>query len=189
MQVISIMEKYKNKYRIPSARAQWWDYSNPGAYFITICTAYHQCYFGNIENAIMNYSEIGSIAEREWDISFDMRKELFCDAFVIMPNHIHAILRIENDAQTHGVRPAGESNGEAVALAKGIAYRPQKSISSFVGGFKSAVTKYAREIHADYGWHPRFHDHIIRDDEEYMRIANYIMNNPKKWNDDKFHEK
>src|SRR5690606_33459117 len=83
--------------RNESIRAQWWNYANAGAYFITICTAGRQKIFGTIIDKEMHLSPIGEIVNQEWNISFDMREELFCDNFVIMPNHIHAILRIEND--------------------------------------------------------------------------------------------
>ena len=102
------MEKFKNKYRIQSARAPWWNYANDGAYFITICTFGREHLFGEIQNEQMILSEIGKIAWREWNKSFGIRSELFCDAVVIMPNHIHAIVRIENlnlddiAVETHG---------------------------------------------------------------------------------------
>ena len=97
------MTKFRNKYRSESTRAQWWDYSNDGSYFVTICTAGREWLFGEIVNNEMHLSPLGEIVYQEWNISFDMRAELFCDAFVIMPNHIHAILRIDNGAVgTHG---------------------------------------------------------------------------------------
>lgn len=105
--------KFKNKYRNDSARASWWNYANDGAYFITICTANRELLFGDISNNEMNLSDIGSIVNEEWNLSFDIRAELFCDTFVIMPNHIHAILCIENGTQisvgAHGRAPLQKS--------------------------------------------------------------------------------
>ncbi|MFY8109602.1 MAG: transposase, partial [Bacteroidia bacterium] len=98
------MSKYLNKYRNESFRAQWWDYSNEGSYFITICTADRKLILGEIYNKEMHLSPIGEIVFEEWNKSFEIRTELFCDIFVIMPNHIHAILRIEK-SRTDG-RPA-----------------------------------------------------------------------------------
>ncbi len=95
-------EKFQNKYRVPSARWSSWDYSADGLYFITICTANREYLFGEIRNGEMYLSEIGMIVSEEWDKSFDMRRELFCDIFQIMPNHIHAILRIEHPVQAQG---------------------------------------------------------------------------------------
>lgn len=223
-------EKYKNKYRIPPARAQWWDYSANAAYFITICTAGRECLFGCVEThgvethsvethsraslQEMQLSPIGEIVRQEWEKSFEIRTELFCEAFVIMPNHIHAILRINvethgcasppygaemNDTETHGCASPPhdtemndtETHSRASLQNTGVAHRPPKSISSFVAGFKSAATKRINEYRNTPKlavWQPRFHDHIIRDDKEYKRIANYINANPENWETDTYND-
>ncbi len=185
-------EKYQNKYRIPSARAQWWDYSANGCYFITICTANRTCILGNIENGIMQLSSIGKIVNNEWNKSFEIRAELSCDIFVIMPNHIHAILRINNPVGTHG-RASDYNIGKPIETHGRASLQPQrspKSISSFVAGFKSSATKqiniFCNTPHAII-WQSRFHDHIIRNDAEHQRIIDYIQNNPAKWEQDKFY--
>ena len=93
-------DKFKNKYRIPSARASWWNYASNAAYFITICTKHRAHYFGEIVQtpcmASVRATEIGQIAESEWlktpSIRPDMNLEL--DEFVVMPNHIHGIISI-----------------------------------------------------------------------------------------------
>jgi hypothetical protein len=95
-------DKFQNRYRIPSARASWWDYSQNGLYFITICTANRKTILGNIENKQMVLSHIGIMVKEEWEKSFSIRNELFCDIYVIMPNHIHATLRIDNNDETNG---------------------------------------------------------------------------------------
>ena len=86
--------KFQNKYRIPSARAAWWDYGNDAAYFITICTAEHIHYFGEIHNGEMELSEIGKIALQCWHRIPNQFPFAKLDAFVLMPNHIHGILAI-----------------------------------------------------------------------------------------------
>jgi putative transposase len=171
------MRKFENKYRIPSARAAWWNYSNPGSYFITICTHEMRHRFGYIKNETIFLSDIGRIVEEEWSISFDIRKELFCEAFVIMPNHLHAILRIE---------PSDDLIGASVA--HGVAVRAPRSISSFVAGFKAAATKRVHLLpHAPKRlWKARFHDRLIRDEAAYLNIARYIDKNPERWGKDKF---
>ena len=97
----TMSSKFQNKYSIPSARWQSWDYSSEGLYFITINTVQHECLFGNIVDKEMYLSAYGQIVAEEWNKSFEIRTGLFCDAFVIMPNHIHAILRIEYPVETH----------------------------------------------------------------------------------------
>jgi len=128
-------------------------------------------------------SSIGAIVLQEWHKSFEIRDELYCDAFVLMPNHLHAILRVKNPTP-RGVNP--DTGGKPNV---GVAYRPPKSISSFVAGFKSAATKKINVLRNTPGaplWQPRFHDHIIRNMPEYQHIAEYINNNPANWPDDRF---
>lgn len=198
------MAKFQNKYRSETARAPWWNYAMDGTYFITVCTAGREWLFGEIYNNEMHLSSLGSIVYEEWNVSFDMRAELFCDTFVIMPNHIHAILRIENGIDgTHGMvgahgmvgthgRASLQQTPRKQSNNNGVAYRSPKSISSFVAGFKSAATKRINE-HRNTPkmpvWQSRFHDHIIRNDSEYQRIFNYIENNIKNWEKDTFFKK
>lgn len=193
------MERFQNKYRIQSARADWWDYSNEGLYFITICTAGKECLLGEIAREQIQLSEIGKIVESEWMKSFEIRSELHCHEFVIMPNHIHAIIEIKNNTVKPHRIAANENNcAEPQGIAAngnlnqpeniGIAHRPPKSISSFVAGFKSAATikiNQYRNTPKLPVWQTRFHERIIRDHDEYHRIQNYILDNPKKWDQDK----
>lgn len=175
------MTKFRNKYRIESARAQWWNYAAEGAYFITICTADRLPIFGQIIHKKMILSPVGNIVHQEWNHSFEMRKELCCDIVVIMPDHLHAILRIA-PVEAHGCAPLPQN------INFGVAYRPPKSISSFVAGFKSSATKKINEYRQTPGvavWQSRFHDRIIREQKEYDRIFTYIENNVENWNEDK----
>jgi putative transposase len=170
---------FENKYRIETTRLKNWDYSSNGYYYITICTKNRECLFGNIAGDKMQLSAIGEIVLQAWNDSFVMRKELFCDQFVIMPNHIHGIVIIEKSVETQGIASVQENNAP---------YRMPKSISSFVSGFKSAVTKRVNEIHHTPGaaiWQERFYDHVIRDEKSLQRIREYIVNNPVNWETDK----
>ncbi len=185
-------DKFANRFRIPSARLKNWDYSSEATYFITICTAGRECLFGSITGEIMNLSPIGQIVKEEFEKSFAIRAELFYDAFVIMPNHLHALLRIENDPVNYQLQDvtAVETHGRASLPPSpnyGIAFRAKKSISSFVAGFKSAATKRVNQYRQMRGmilWQERFHDHIIRNDAEYQRILEYIETNPTHWETD-----
>ncbi len=98
------MTLFYNKYRIESARLRGYDYSQAGAYFVTICTRGRVCYFGDVIDRRMILSEIGKIAEREWiatpQIRPDMQIEM--DAFIIMPNHIHGIIVIGPNEYNRG---------------------------------------------------------------------------------------
>ncbi len=179
-------------YRNESARAPFWDYSKEGGYFITIDTHHKKRLFGEIVNQSMILSPIGEIVREEWYKSFNIRQELFCDAFVIMPNHLHAIVRIVvvtggELVGTHGraslqQSQPGTQQPQRIANT-GVAYRTPKSISSFVAGFKSAATTRInayRNSPAEPVWQSRFYDRIIRNLDDYRHIYDYIIKNPEK---------
>ncbi len=197
-------KKFKNKYRILSNRLRGWDYSSNGHYFITIVTAYRENLFGEITNGEMILNDIGKIIENEFFKSFEIRKELYLGRFVIMPNHLHAIIILDNtndgsyNIETYG--KIGETHGRDVET-HGRASLPQfirrpKSISSFVAGFKSSSVNRINEwmdLKGLYSgkfnrtnplWQANYHDHIIRNKKEYQNIALYIENNPTNWEKD-----
>jgi putative transposase len=171
--------KFHNKYRVDSARLRGYDYSRPGAYFITICTKNRVHYFGKIIDGKMALNNIGKIVECEWIRSFDIRKELLHDEWIVMPDHIHGIVIIIN---------GGRSLVETHSRASLPFERKPRSISSFVAGFKSAVTKQINDMGRMQGgsiWQSRFNDHIIRNADEMNRIRQYIANNPMNWLDNR----
>ena len=197
-------KKYKNKYRIDSHRMKGWDYSANGFYFITICVQNMRCIFGHIINGEMILSEFGKIADDEWHKSFEMRQELILHQFILMPNHLHAIIEICGIAHSRDARPCVSAVRNPAN--SGIAIRKPKSISSFIAGYKSAtinkIDDYIDEITPINGhppfrkynrknplWQANYHDHIIRDYRAYYNISNYIINNPRKWSEDKFYGK
>jgi REP element-mobilizing transposase RayT len=93
------MKKFRNKYRIPSARAQWWDYANDGAYFITICTKGRECCFGDVVDGEMKLSHVGLLADVFWYEIKNHARNIMLDVFQVMPNHIHGILILDNNAE------------------------------------------------------------------------------------------
>jgi putative transposase len=176
--------KFRNKYRIPSARLSTWDYGNDGSYFITICTARRKHYFGEIINAEMQLSKIGELANKIWNAIPDHFPHFYLDAFTVMPNHLHGIILIKKPYPNRGLIAHPPKPNHPRFRNQG-----KKTISSMVGSFKSAVAKYCNENNLPFGWQARFHDHIIRNDEELYVIRNYIINNPRNWKEDKFYSK
>lgn len=176
-----MVEKFRDKYRIPPARAQWWDYGSAAAYFVTICTSAMEHYFGKIENGEAILSEIGNIAEEEWLKTFTMRPDMNLEmgAFIIMPNHFHAIIIIGNN----------EFNSEDIFISpqRNKFGKQSKNLPSIIRGFKIGVTRRARKINPDFSWQSSYHDHIIKDGNSYDTITNYIINNPAKWEEDRFY--
>ncbi len=218
------MDKFQNKYRIPSARLQFWDYCWAGAYFITICTAGREHYFGKIISEKLEISQIGSIADILWHEIPNHSKNVELGAFVVMPNHIHGILILTNTVETlhatslqsgnsnsntvetlHATSlQSGNSNSntaetlQATSLQSGNSNSKNEfmagispksnSISAIIRSYKSAVSKHSHQLGFNFQWQPRFHDRIIRNDDEYQRIVNYINTNPENWKRDKFYK-
>ncbi len=199
-----------NKYRIKSTRLQQWDYRWAGAYFITICTENSLNYFGNIvetddieQPQKMKLSPIGVIADIVWYEIPNHAKNVELGAFVVMPNHIHGIIII-NQTDVDDIDDVDNvdnvETGHALSLQQPPQSQPQpigknrfqnigkNSISSIVGSYKSAVTKHARRLGYNFAWQSRFYDHIIRDEKSFQRISEYIKNNPLNWKEDKFHQ-
>ena len=205
-------ELFKNKYRIPSARLQIWNYADNAMYFITICTVNRECFFGDIVETRciasltdkpeyeMQLNDLGKTVEMEWlktkELRPDMNLEL-CE-YIVMPNHFHGIIWIGDNQYNTRVYDnyGGEGAMHRVSTFENINDNPKnrfgnqsKNLASIVRGFKSAVTTYARKNELSFNWQARFHDHIITTNEEYLRIGDYIINNPNSWLKDKFHIK
>ena len=170
-------KKYKNKYRTTSKRLQNWDYGWAGAYFITICTKNMVNYFGEIVDGQMKLSPIGVIADILWHEIKNHAKNVRLGEFVVMPNHIHGILILDGGGRDVDVQ---QQPGQQRFQNQG-----KNTVSSIIGGYKSAVTKHARRLGFEFAWQPSFWDHVIRNEGEHQRIAQYIINNPEKWEMDK----
>ena len=186
-----MQNKFKNKYRISSARLQKWDYSNNGAYFITICTQNRHHFFGHIKNQEMQLSEIGILAEKFWYEIPNHFSMIELGNFVVMPNHVHGILIIDkpNDESFVETRQCLVSTVETNSIIGSSRFQNQgkNTISSIVGSYKSIVTKMSRQINPNFAWQSRFHDHIIRNSKSFDTIQNYIEQNPLKWKEDTFY--
>jgi REP element-mobilizing transposase RayT len=229
-------------------RLKGYDYTQPGAYFLTLVTYQREELFGNIVNDEMQLSPLGQIAHDEWMRSIGLRREirLNMDEFIVMPNHLHGIVWIvgadgvrpgdgvrPNNAEVtgpdqgaslaplpardrgfadivgadivgaDGVRPGGGvhprdglrlNNGVVASPDQGACHAPQpdhtlrrlpRSLSSFVAGFKAAVTSRARrELDMTGIWQRNYYDHIIRNEQDFLNIWNYIDTNPQRWQAD-----
>lgn len=193
-------DKFRNRYRIPSARLSKWDYSSNAAYFITICTADRKHYLGTIIDTKMQLSSIGEFAYKCWKDIPNHFPHFYLDEFVVMPNHVHGIVMIEKSYIDNNSLPRIAEARHALPLRKieikddeekprHPRYQNQgkNTISSMVGSFKSAVTKYSNENKLRFEWQTRFHDHIIRNSDEFNLIREYIISNPANWDNDKFY--
>lgn len=181
-------------------RLRNFDYSSAGQYFITICTKERECFFGKIENEKMLLNDIGNITNEYFlEISKHFSNALL-DEFITMPNHVHCILELNGDVGTRHVVSLPDKTGNTVGTSHvmSLHQQPQKnrfgqsipgSVSVIMQQFKSSVKRWCnKNSHEYFQWQSRFHDHVIRDTDEYHRIKQYIINNPANWNSDKFYK-
>lgn len=199
------MDKYNPKYHHRrSIRFKGYDYSQAGLYFITICVKNREYLFGEITNSKMILNDAGRMVKNEW-LALPIRfQNIQLHEFIVMPNHFHAILEIipdpvgatlvvaQNDVviQNNG---DGIKKGQPQRIAPTGTAMNKKTLGDIVGAFESIATiEYIRGVKTK-NWQPfdgklwqrNYWEHIIRNENEYNRIAQYIINNPPKWEYDK----
>jgi putative transposase len=155
-----------------SIRLKGYDYSQPGAYFVTICVHRSACALGEVLDSDVTLTDLGRIASDYWKHVPQHFQDVSIDKFVVMPNHVHAIIIISE--RRGGVTPPLQTP----TLNKIIAY------------YKYQTTKQINQIRQQIGesfWQRSFYDHIVRNEEELQRIRNYIIDNPLKWELDEYH--
>jgi REP element-mobilizing transposase RayT len=146
-----------------SLRLPDYDYTAPGFYFVTICTQGRKCLFGAIEGEDMHANDLGHIVETCWRELPDHFPRVLLDAFVLMPNHVHGVL-ILDDTPVTGARNQG--------------------LSQIVGAFKSFSSRRVNESRHTIGrplWQRSYFERVIRTDKALTRIRDYIVSNPLRW--------
>ncbi len=205
------MNKYNPEiHKRHSIRLKNFDYSREGLYFITICCKNREHLFGDIVDGEMILNDIGEIANDEWMKTTAVRGNVVLHHFVVMPNHFHAIVEITHqytdishisdnrrgvlhtpsDNVSHTPNDTN-NNCTGVMLTpsddKGVCNTPLRSpsqtLGSIIRGYKSAVSKMA----GFSVWQRNYHEHIIRNENAYIKISEYIKNNPQKWDEDCFY--
>ncbi len=148
-------------YSRKNPRAQRYDYQSEGMYFVTICTKHRECYFGRIQNQTMTLSEVWNICEKELKMMLSIRSSVEMFNYVIMPNHIHLLF-----------------------------YKWDNNVSlwEIIGQFKAGVTRHCDRENLKFWWQSRYHDIIVRNENDYVAIDNYIETNVENWWKDKFYK-
>ena len=184
-----------------SIRLIEYDYSQPGEYFVTICTYNHECILGEIINGEMCLNEIGKIVNEEWLQTAIIRPDIQLDSYVIMPNHIHGILVLDNSlvGPRHGValqQPISDIVGSCHGMTLPIRKESNQNINQFskpvknsvsviINQYKSSVKRWCNKNGFEYfHWQSRFYDQILTMGKSIDNIREYIWNNPKNWNED-----
>jgi putative transposase len=179
------MKYNPEKHHRRSMRLKGYDYSAAGAYFITLCTYQRQCLFGEIMDGAMHLNPYGKIANDCLQAIPEHFARFQLDEFVMMPNHVHAVLRIVDDNdKRRGMALPCPYNGEFGKPMAG-------SLPIVIGAFKSAVTKRINILRDTPGtpvWQRNYHERIIRDELALNNIRRYIQMNPINWKSDRFHQ-
>lgn len=182
------------------------DYTDPGAYFITLVAHHRARLFGGVVDGVMRLNGWGEIVREEWEKTPQIRPEVELGVYQIMPNHFHAILII-HDVGAHGRAPdqnlqpppgrvtqpghpapglpsAIDNPATMQAHSRAPLQRPPRSLGSCVAGFKSAVTTRINQIRRTPGqlvWQRNYYEHILRGERDWDAIAAYILTNPNHW--------
>lgn len=200
-----------------SIRLKGYDYSQAGAYFITICCKDRKCSFGKIENGEMILNEFGQIAFDEWMKLPGRYSNFELDVFQIMPNHLHGIVVLVGAGLAPAQLQPQSGNGNDMNVIRagvddnwaGVNPAPTDpqphgfvpTVGDMMGAYKSLVANECLKIWKSRWegaspaptmgklWQQNFYEHIIRNEKSYKTISDYIVNNPKNWREDKFYNK
>ena len=162
-----------------SIRLATFDYSQPGSYFITICAFCKKCLFGTVENGGVRLSGIGEVARRCWMDIPNHFPNIKIDAFVVMPNHMHGIVIIQERARRAVPLPV-----TLEAFQKPVA----GSIPTIVRSYKAGVSKLVRDATGNREfrvWQSNYFERVLRDGEEFNNAFRYVRENPSMWHLDK----
>ncbi len=162
-------------------RLEQYDYSSPGAYFVTFCTHEKRCFLSEItvgaihESPAVRLTEAGRCVQHLIEELPTCYPDLLVDHYAIMPNHVHLLLQIRASRaiRESSLQPDPKAADKRALLGKVIGYLKMSS---------------SRQIHAMYPnitvWQRAYHDHVIRNEKDYREIWSYIDTNPARWRDD-----
>jgi putative transposase len=188
-QTINAMKYDPDKHHRRSLRLPGYDYSQPGAYFVTICADQRQCLFGDVVDGQMGLNQYGAIVAETYQWLCQHHPYLQTDEWIVMPNHFHAIMVITdkpNSDDSHG------KGGSRTALTTNL-QNPiikQKPLGRLIGAFKTVSTKkinILREAPGTTLWQRNYYEHIIRNQDAMDKIREYIVNNPLSWHLDQLY--
>ena len=164
----------KGKHHRRTVRLKDYDYSEEGAYFVTICAHNRECLFGNISDGRMQLSRIGKVVEDCWKWLGDQYDYVYLDEWVIMPNHLHGIIVITDE----------DLGGSRTAPTKEFKHKP---LGRLIGAFKTVSARRIKDMRKSATarvWQRNYYEHIVRNEKELIGIREYIVNNPFTWDKD-----
>lgn len=180
-----------NNNRRKSLRLPGYDYSQDGWYYITLCLERRKCLFGSIIDGRMQLNVVGKMVDTYWNLLCQNYQNVYLDKYVIMPNHIHGIVILNNVGATLVVAQNNKKDISYSNISK-AGTRPAPTIGEIVGRFKSITTNvYIQNVkeHNWQGfekrlWQRNYYEHIVRDERDLNRIREYITSNPENWEKD-----
>ena len=155
-----------------SPRLRHYDYSQAGAYFITICTQNRECLFGSVEGDAVRLNNVGHAVQDVWDALPVHFPDVELDAFVVMPNHVHGIVVLNGGAQFI----APHNNQGAIDRTP--------TLGEIIRAFKARCTHRINQLRGAHGfqiWQRNYYEHVIRSESSLLEIREYIANNPAQW--------
>lgn len=178
-----------DRYRRRNLRLKRYDYSLTGYYFLTICTEQRQCLFGDIANGTMELNLMGLAVERVWRAIPEHFPLAVLDEYVVMPNHVHGIIKLMPQSGSAMPKEFQSSMCSANSVLPSKRTSPRRgpargSISAIVGAFKSTAARRINELRdapTRSIWQRNYYEHIIRSERSLLRIREYVTNNPLRW--------
>lgn len=173
-------------------RLSGYDYGQPGAYFVTVCTYQRVCVFGEVAGDVMHRNALGEIVYEEWLRTAVVRSNVTVGPgdIVVMPNHVHGIITIAGRGRPHDDDPW---RGPDLRRDAGVPHQTGPrgpapgSIGAIVGQLKSVTTRRVNAFRGTPGgrlWQRNYYEHVVRDRAALARIRLYIADNPVRWADD-----
>ena len=176
-----------------SIRMKGYDYSQEGMYFVTICTQYRECLFGEIIDGAMELNAAGQMVSQWYDELANKFPTIQCDAFICMPNHVHFLVSL-GEVQIRRSAPTDQGAGAIVGanLCVRPLHAPTAALSDIVQWFKTMTTNTYIQGVKQQDWQPfqgklwqrNYWEHIVRNEQSLQQIHQYIIHNPQTWAND-----
>jgi len=184
-----------------SIRLKGYDYTRAGAYFVTICARERECLFGEIVEGVMVMNQFEALVEAAWHGLPSHYPWVALDRFVVMPNHFHGIIVLDGTITSvgagfkpahHGLKPAHHDDADIdrAGLKPAPTLYKRHGLPEIVRAFKTFSARSINGTRNSSGvpvWQRNYYEHVIRDDADYSRIAEYVATNPQRWIEDTLH--
>jgi len=180
--VMNISPQNRRSLRLPE-----YDYGSAGVYFVTICTKDRRLLFGEIDHGAITLNDLGEIVTACWSDLPNHFPKIQLDCMIVMPNHIHGLIEIDNDRTANPVGAQRAAPIPETAVRQPHSNIQPGSLAAIVRSFKAAPTQRVNLLTGKPGatiWQRNYYEHVVRDYAELQRVREYIVNNPVRWAED-----